>query len=114
MTDYIISEEQLNSANNYRNRHGFDNIEAIPLSSALEESYRHGFNDGQAEGLPRPPCEECIYQSQSAEHDAKVSKAERERVCNKIMKTLDVIPSMRVQDGNTKRLLFLCGVSNHD
>lgn len=33
---------------------------------------------------PRPPCEECIYQSQSAEHDAAVAKAERERVLDEV------------------------------
>ena len=41
-----------------------------------------GHIQSQVEGLSpkRPPCEECVYQAQSADHDAKVAKAERERV----------------------------------
>jgi len=39
-----------------------------------------------APGKPRPPCEECVYQARSVEHDAQVAKAEREQVLESIHK----------------------------
>jgi len=42
---------------------------------------------------PRPPCEECIYQSQSAEHDANIgaqaTKAEREDLLKDLQKFIE-------------------------
>ena len=48
-----------------------------PLSEALEESYKNGFNDGQVEGLPGD-CIKCLKEDKTTmlEHDAKVAKAE--------------------------------------
>ena len=50
MTDFIISEEQLDA---FEHLMGFKSeMRSRPLSDELEKAYRHGFNDGQAEGLP--------------------------------------------------------------
>ncbi|MCK9593574.1 MAG: hypothetical protein M0Q91_16345 [Methanoregula sp.] len=42
----------------------------------------------EARNKPRPPCEECIYQSQSAEHDALIAAqataAENKRVLDEV------------------------------
>ena len=69
MTEYIITEEQIKR---YRLENyivpddlkilASDETRSRPLSKALEESYKNGFNDGQAEGMP------------------EALKAERERV----------------------------------
>jgi len=73
MTDYVISEEQLN-----RCKMGWcvkpedkRDILARPLSDELEKAYRHGFNDGQAEGLP------------------EALKTERKRVLTVLLSKLD-------------------------
>ena len=60
MTEYIITEEQIKR---YRLENyivpddlkilASDETRSRPLSKALEESYKNGFNDGQVEGMPR-------------------------------------------------------------
>ncbi len=59
MTDYIITEEQLDELEYELSKRLFcmqwqkmqiPEIRSRPLSSALEKAYRNGFNDGQAEG----------------------------------------------------------------
>jgi len=54
---------------------------------------------GKVKELPRPPCEECIYQSQSAEHDAKVAKAERKKALDEFMQAIE----FRFDDTNRGR-----------
>ena len=63
MNDVTITEEQLESLSCFVYGGFYDEYEYNAakelfvqirkqlLSSALEESYRHGFNDGQAEGM---------------------------------------------------------------
>ena len=65
MTEYIITEEQIKR---YRLENyivpddlkilASDETRSRPLASALEESYKNGFNDGQAEGMPEALKEE--------------------------------------------------------
>ena len=70
MTEYIISGDELKEHTKLCVAYGAtDNVRTVgdlsmkldemdkaiyshPLASALEESYRNGFNDGQAEGMP--------------------------------------------------------------
>jgi len=73
---FIITKETIDKLYDYANAEDAEacirNIiqkEARPLSSALEESYKNGFNDGQAEGLP------------------EALKADRERIMDIICKT---------------------------
>jgi len=47
---------------------------------------------------PRPPCEECIYQAQSAEHDATVAKVERERFLKEILIVANGNPTIKISD----------------
>jgi hypothetical protein len=35
---------------------------------------------------PRPPCEECIYQSQSAEHDTTIAQTARDQALDEVKK----------------------------
>ena len=112
MTDFVISEEQLREMVFSKYRKVRDNIwsdvRSRPLSDELESAYKNGFNDGQAEGLSDESkahkdfaknyfatlldcdCQVCIDAREA--HDTAIRKAERERVCNKIMKTLDNDP----------------------
>ena len=66
----------------------------------LPHKYSEGCNEGSdtkcdvcsdcssphtpAPGKPRPPCEECVYQARSVEHDAQVAKAEREQIIKEL------------------------------
>ena len=54
MSDFVITGEQLHDfirLNESGIKRLQDEIRSHPLASALEESYKNGFNDGQAEGL---------------------------------------------------------------
>ena len=70
MTDFVISEDELSAIEIILKQAGIPikrnvlltEIRSRKLSTELETAYRHGFNDGQAEGLP------------------EALKAERERV----------------------------------
>jgi len=87
---FIITDEQLHRLAYFADMLDVKSeIRSRTLSDELEESYKNGFNDGHVEGLPRPPCEECVYQAQSAGHDAKVAKAERESCVVAIKKELN-------------------------
>jgi len=57
-----------------------DEVLERPLSSALEESYKNGFNDGQAEGMPLElSTDDAIpFSDWLSIHDTTISKAERE------------------------------------
>ena len=62
-------------------KYGMDLISHVGCASHISEQSTH-------EPKPRPPCEECVYQSNSAEHDARIRKEEREGV-------LDALEKMR-------------------
>jgi len=49
---FVITEEELRGMEICQQRI-CHTIRSRPLSKALEESYKNGFNDGQAEGMPR-------------------------------------------------------------
>ena len=66
VTDFVISDETLNICEGAMSDGWFNEARSRPLASALEESYKNGFNDGQAEGMPT------------------ALKAERERINNEL------------------------------
>jgi len=72
---FLITREELDRCCNQMSISGYkvsaNYVEAMVLSRPHTST-------------PRPPCEECIYQAQSAEHDAKVAKTERERINNEL------------------------------
>ena len=57
-------------------------IRSHPLSSALEESYKNGFNDGQAEGMPLElSTDDAIpFSDWLSIHDTTIRKLEREKM----------------------------------
>ena len=61
-------------------------IRSHPLSSALEESYKNGFNDGQAEGMPLElSTDDAIpFSDWLSIHDTTIRKLERERINNEL------------------------------
>ena len=75
MSDFVISEDKLSAIEIILKQAGIQikrnvlltEIRSRKLSTELETAYRHGFNDGQAEGLP------------------EALKAERERMIKSIL-----------------------------
>ena len=68
-----------------------DEVLERPLSSALEESYKNGFNDGQAEGMPLElSTDDAIpFSDWLSIHDTTISKAEREKVLKGILMAMN-------------------------
>ena len=83
MSNFIISEEQLQTfdvatlaEDEYIDSEIFAEIRSRPLSSALEESYKNGFNDGQVEGL--------VWMTPE-EEEKRIRKSERENVIIRLL-----------------------------
>jgi len=91
---FVISEDELSAIEIILKQAGIPikrnvlltEIRSRKLSTELETAYRHGFNDGQAEGMPLElSTDDAIpFSDWLSIHDTTIRKLERERINNEL------------------------------